>query len=313
MAHPDRRRRRPLVVLAVAALAVLLAAVGAVAWQVAATPKAFALTRVNKALTPIVPGRPIWLLVLGDDLRVENGTRVGCGCADAIHVVGIPAGGGQATILNIPRDTVWTNGRRVNTVLRSGPNRAALTIGRRLGIPIHYVAVTNFDGLRGFIDAIGGVTVPVERAVVDPAVGIDLPRGHVWMDGATALAYARSRKPFRTGDLERSRNQANVMLAVFAKLRDADASELFTYTRFLTASNVSFAELEGLVGLLRSIDPAAVRNQNLPTVIRGRSLRISPAASALLRDLRPDAVLNRAYNPLGMKNAVAPEPLPAVG
>src|SRR5262245_7045974 len=49
----------------------------------------------------------------------------------------------------------------------SGPDLARRTVQYNFGVPVHFVARVDFDGFVKLIDAIGGITVDVDRAILD--------------------------------------------------------------------------------------------------------------------------------------------------
>lgn len=96
-----------------------------------------------------------------------------------------------------------------------------------LGIPIHYYAAVDLDGFRRMIDAVGGVSVNVQRAIDDPSYswldgshGFSLSAGVHTLDGPTALAYVRSRKGDGDNDFTRAGRQQQLLLALRAKVTD---------------------------------------------------------------------------------------------
>jgi LCP family protein required for cell wall assembly len=108
---------------------------------------------------------------------------------------------------------------------------ASLTeeIGFLLGAPIDYYAAVNFDGFKKLIDRVGGVTIDVKQAIDDPnyggwgipgKFGIKLSVGRHTLDGATALAYVRTRKGLGDNDFNRARRQQELLLALQKKLID---------------------------------------------------------------------------------------------
>jgi hypothetical protein len=92
-------------------------------------------------------------------------------------------------------------------------------------VPIHYVAQINFDGFAAIIDAVGGVTIDVPRAIVDDAyptpdfgvTQVSFEPGRQQMDGQRALIYARTRHA--DSDFGRAERQQQVINALFDKLR----------------------------------------------------------------------------------------------
>lgn len=293
---------RAVKVLLVASLAFVVAIAGGFVWYVRAGAKVLTVVRTANASYQWTPDQPLWVLLLGDDKRGSDG----CGCSDAIHLVGIPAGGGRATFLNIPRD-LWVSqpggSNRINVALqRGGPRRAAEVVGSVVGITIPYVVVTSFGGLMGMIDELGGVTVDIgPKPLVDKNVGLDLPPGPVHMDGGTALAYARSRKAYPDGDLTRTMVQAHLIIQTLGNLRGRGTSPVDTF-RYLTillrhtkTDGLGTGELLRLGRLALSVDPGAIRSVGVPvyptTVGKASVLKLTSKAAGLFADLRDDAIL----------------------
>ena len=110
------------------ALAVTMAVV---AWRFpsasicAAGATVFRVVKTASASQQWTPDRPLFVLLIGDDLR----PGAGCGCSDAIHLVGIPAGGGSGVMIDIPRDTRVNIPGAAAQDQRSVPGRTAS--GRR--------------------------------------------------------------------------------------------------------------------------------------------------------------------------------------
>lgn len=178
---------------------------------------------------PLAPG-DMNLLLLGTDQRhgADRSWRT-----DTIIVVAIRPGLGLVAMMSIPRD-LWVTipgygQNRINVVdymgeraqgRGGGPRLLAATLQQNLGIPIHSYARVNFDGLVKIIDALGGVTVTVERPfneIIDdadgsPQIPLRLQPGVHHLDGITALAYCRSRHG--SSDMDRSRRQQQVLLAM---------------------------------------------------------------------------------------------------
>jgi LCP family protein required for cell wall assembly len=169
----------------------------------------------------------------------------GCAGARADTLMVVRAGGGKFKKLGIPRDSYAAipgqDTQKINAAYAFGG--AALqvkTVEDFLGISIDHVVILNFTGFEDFIDAIGGVKVDVPvRLCADISGGkknggwsIDLKAGSNTLDGETALAYARTRKPspcpgnqpsaYSDGydDLDRAAAQQLVMNGIKQRLTD---------------------------------------------------------------------------------------------
>jgi polyisoprenyl-teichoic acid--peptidoglycan teichoic acid transferase len=294
-------RRLPRLLALVAASLVLATVLGATVW-VRSGATYLRVVDTQSAGSRWTPDQPLWILLLGDDKR-NNG---GCGCTDAVHLVGVPTGGGSAVMINIPRDTRMdipgVGARRVNEAYqRGGPSLAAETVGRFAGVPIAYVFVTTFGGVRGMVDELGGLPIDLPMAFRDSNVGLDLPPGPIVLNGDAALSISRSRKPFASGDFQRTANQAMLLMAALAKLRAEGTSPqdtlryLAVLMRHVKVQGADTAQLVRLGRLALSIDPANVRSVVLPgrpVMIGGASMvEATAAAYPLLADAADDAIL----------------------
>lgn len=96
------------------------------------------------------------------------------------------------------------------------------TIENLLDIEVNYVYRVNFTSMINIVDALGGVdvTVPEGMAVSKFYTNSNLEgvhEGENHLDGKRALAYSRERKAYLDGDVQRARNQQQVLQAMFKK------------------------------------------------------------------------------------------------
>jgi len=82
---------------------------------------------------------------------------------------------------------------------------------------IDYYFRVNFGGFKKIIDALGGVTVNSEYSFSSAVTGYSFSKGENYLDGEAALAFARERKAFASGDRQRGKNQMAVIQAVIEK------------------------------------------------------------------------------------------------
>jgi polyisoprenyl-teichoic acid--peptidoglycan teichoic acid transferase len=249
------------------------------------------------------PGKPVFVLVMGQDARPGQAQSRG----DALHVIGINAEAHRATILNIPRDT-WTNipGRGVDKInaanFYGGPLLQARAVSALVGVDISIVITTGFDGFADMIDELGGINVDVPFAMNDSMSGAVFPAGTVRMDGGAALAFARNRS-LSGGDFTRTHDQGILMLAGLSKLRDSAPTAANTlrwmavlarHTRF---DGIGLGDLYRLGRLALTIDPDEVRNVTMPGTTGSAANQsvvfVGGSAPALFADFRDDAILQR--------------------
>ena len=164
---------------------------------------------VNGTLSWNLPGMPYYVLALGSDAREgEDASRT-----DTMILVRVDLIGGKLTMVSIPRDTmVEIDGygtSKINAAYAyGGAGGAVRAVTKLTGVPINHVVVVHFEQLVGLVDYLGGVTVNVPVDVYDPEyTGLALSAGIQTLDGATALALARTRYGFESGDYQRQENQ----------------------------------------------------------------------------------------------------------
>jgi LCP family protein required for cell wall assembly len=149
---------------------------------------------------------------------------------------------------------------------RPGATALKATIGHLLGLRIDYMAGVDLRGFVEVVDALGGVTVNVQRHIWDagvsppvegePPIVIDLEPGRHHLDGRQALAYARTR--WASSDYDRMHRQRCLLGALS---RQASAGKLLralprlatTMKRFVF-TDVPLKALPDLVELLSGLD-----------------------------------------------------------
>ena len=186
------------------------------------------------------PGDRVNILLVGVDSapgRTEHLT-------DTMLVVSLDPNGTGSAMISVPRDlygVLLPDGKPFNRKLNSLMEYAAFhkkdfplggvgtlkaTIGRLLGVPIHYFAAINLLGFKQIVDSIGGVDITVLRAIRDPTyfdeyghqTGLSIEAGAHHMNGHTALAFVRSRKGAGDNDFTRADRQQQLLTAIRDKL-----------------------------------------------------------------------------------------------
>lgn len=170
---------------------------------------------------------------------------------DTIMLASIDPVNNKAALLSVPRD-LWvkmpnnfiSSSQKINAAYESGKykflgkqdasnsNREAITAGFDgidktvedvLGVPVHYNVLINFNAFQQAIDTVGGVTINVPEALVDPTMAWENNRNPVLakagvqtMKGKQALMYVRSRET--SSDFARAERQRAVMVALKDKV-----------------------------------------------------------------------------------------------
>ena len=103
-------------------------------------------------------------------------------------------------------------------------------------VDVNYYLRVNFTGFTQIIDALGGVDVYSQYDFT--AGGREFYQGYNTVNGTEALSFARERYSFDEGDIQRGRNQMEVIRAVIQKA--ASSSLLTNYASVMDAVSGSF-------------------------------------------------------------------------
>jgi LCP family protein required for cell wall assembly len=109
----------------------------------------------------------------------------------------------------------------VNAALAfGGVSLAVNTVEDYTGVPIDHVAMIDFEGIQGLVDALGGIEVNVSQDF--ERNGFTFTKGKQEINGEEALTFVRERKLFAEGDFARNRNQQQVLLGIVKKILSRD-------------------------------------------------------------------------------------------
>ena len=154
----------------------------------------------------------------------------------------------QVVLINTPRDyyvdLAGTNSKDKLTHAGLYVVQTSMdTLGNLYGVDVqHYIRI-NFAGFINIVDALGGVDVYSDQAFTsvgspgyyDPTTFVE---GWNHLDGKAALAFARERHAFKTGDVQRGINQMKVIDAMLNKIKSP--ALLMGFTKILDAVSDSF-------------------------------------------------------------------------
>ncbi|MGW5653042.1 LCP family protein [Streptomyces humi] len=95
-----------------------------------------------------------------------------------------------------------------------GPTLLVRTVEYNTGLHIdHYVEI-GFAGFANIVDAVGGVTIDIDKGFKDKYSGADFKAGKQTLNGEEALAFVRTRHAFAASDLQRTKNQQKFLAAL---------------------------------------------------------------------------------------------------
>ena len=154
----------------------------------------------------------------------------------------------QVALINTPRDyyvdLAGTNSKdKLTHAGLYGVETSMATLGNLYGVSVdHYIRI-NFAGFINIVDALGGVDVYSDQAFTsvgspgyyDPTTFVE---GWNHLDGKAALAFARERHAFASGDIQRGINQMKVIDAMLNKIKSP--ALLMGFSKIMDAASDCF-------------------------------------------------------------------------
>jgi LCP family protein required for cell wall assembly len=233
--------------------------------------------------TPETPDSRITILLTGIDKTAERTHSL----TDTMLILSLEPTTGDVAMVSFPRDIaefpLYSGGTydgKINSLyayaLRhddafpdGGMPTLARELGFLLGIPIHYYAAVDIDGFKRMIDAVGRVTVHLDKPLSDPRYnwldghfGLYIPAGDQTLDGRTALAYVRSRYGAGDNDFTRAARQQVLLLALRKKLTDPamlpKLPAVLDVAGDTIRTNFPPERIEEMITLAQAIDDAGV-------------------------------------------------------
>jgi polyisoprenyl-teichoic acid--peptidoglycan teichoic acid transferase len=230
---------------------------------------------------PTSPSR-ITILFTGIDKNTERDHSL----TDTLLVVSVNPATGATAMVSFPRDLAGfpmygggTYEGKINSLMSyaashrgtypDGPLPTLVhELSYLLGVPINYYAAIDLDGFQQMIDAVGGVTVTLDKPLDDTFYnwldgsprGLFLSAGSHLLDGRTALAYVRSR--YADSDFARAARQQQLLLALEQKLANpAMLPKLPAVLRVAAntvRTNVPADHLQEILQLTQGLDPSKI-------------------------------------------------------
>lgn len=248
------------------------------------------------------PGkRKLTILLVGADENRDNRKRVVDTMArtDTIVVVQVDFVNQRIHALSIPRDTLVRIPRhgwgKINSAhVLGGPRLLVETVSQLLGnLQIDEVVIVSYKAFVEAVDALGGVTIEVEKRMRYHDnwgdLHIDLQPGVQHLNGKQALGYVRYRHS--DSDFHRIERQQKFMRAVKERLKDPSvwmrAPQVLAAGLRHMRTTMEFEQLLALALFARQLSDEQIRTETLP--VRngpGTALLVQrEAATQLIREL----------------------------
>ncbi|MBG9941224.1 LCP family protein [Brevibacillus formosus] len=235
------------------------------------------------------------ILLMGVDRRGMKNN--GLPRSDSMMLVSIDPTGKRYDMFSILRDTYvdipGKGSSRINSaIVEGGPELAMETVSQFTGLPVDRYVITDFEGFKALIDAVGGVEIDVEKNMYyhDPTdkgvYDINLKKGLQKLDGDKALQYVRFRHD-ATSDYTRTERQRKLMTAVVDQMKNGTTLiQLPTILKEVTPyvqTNISSADMLKLSALGLKLNTLEPGNYQLPPM--GMFRESHRAGSVLVPDV----------------------------
>ena len=180
-------------------------------------------------------------------------------------------------LTSIPRDSVITmreKGGAVDKLTHTGIYGVGCSLSAvedLLGIDMNYYVKVNYSTVEKVVDSIGGIDVKsdYEFDTHGMKAHYHFKKGKNHLDGKHALAFARERKSFPDGDIQRNRNQAKVMAAMLKKASSSrtilmNATSILNNTKDYMRINMTEKEIKTLIKHQIAMTPKwSIKRQSL--------------------------------------------------
>ena len=234
------------------------------------------------------------ILLLGVDRREASR---GLPRSDSMMVVSIDPVTKRYDLFSILRDTYVDipghGSSRINAaIVNGGPELAMETVSQFTSMPIDRYVITDFEGFKALIDALGGVELDVEKNMYyrDPTdngeYDINLKKGVQTLDGDKALQYVRFRYD-ATSDYTRTERQRKLLSAVADQMKKGtNLIQLPTILKEVTPyiqTNISSMDMLKLASLGLQVNTETPGNYQIPPM--GMFRESNRAGSVLIPDV----------------------------
>ena len=226
--------------------------------------------RINKEDNGDLSSEPFLIFLSGIDAREDYMPYASR--SDVNIAIAVNPKTAQILLLTIPRDyqihvpgtSGGLNDKMTHTGSLGGVQLTKATAEDLLGVKFNDYIRVNFSFVVGLVDAIGGITInsdwntPIScwtdrRCVIQP--------GDNFVDGECALAFARERMAYNTGDTHRAENQQQVIGKILEKVSKS-STLINSYSAILDALTGTFdtsltsSDIQALVRLQLDKTPA---------------------------------------------------------
>lgn len=237
------------------------------------------------------------ILLLGK----ANERTAGQKLTDTIMLASIDFKRKKSALLSLPRDLYVTVPKtdfstKLNAIYQfdiqneTEGNSIRDTVSSITGLPIHYFIVVDYDGFKDIVDALGGVSVYVERDLYDTRYPgpnysyetFEIKKGWQDLDGETALKYVRERHADPEGDFGRAKRQQEMLSSIRNKAFSAKTffnpiaiSDIIDTLGKHIRTDLSLKEIQSILALVEEIDTKNIETAVVDAWKKESLLRVS--------------------------------------
>lgn len=261
---------------------------------------------------------PFTVLVMGIDSTSATLNKNATGNGDALMLVTFNPKTLNATIMSIPRDSYvylpsMGTENKITHAAWAGTSNMIKTIEMFTGIDIDYYVKINFQGVIKLVNLLGGITVDVPIEFCESNAyrqtskdkQICLKEGVQTLNGEQALALARHRKSFATGDLQRGSNQQLVVQGILNQAKTIKSanqalSMLDTMSKSMD-TNFTTKQMLSFYDIFKTILETSANQDNLINV---KQLYLSGANQSIYDERTGLVLSNYIINESSLKQCV---------
>ncbi len=276
------RRRRLLAFFGVAAVAIVVACVVGFGVYFSLSDSRLSLRDSNaaEALSATEEQSPFYVLCAAD-LNNANGTG---GAKDwAYMLVRVDESARRVTFLSLPSTIMLPFSDKSQHYLYEacdfgGDAELISSVSAFAGVPIAHYVVTDAQGIKDMVDAVGGVTLTLPTGVDDPQAGyFTLPAGRQRLEGDAALTLVRASN-YRDQEQAKAQNRALFTMALASKALSNEGFDFATLVSDLAeyvGTDWSSSAIIDLGERMRPLDELTVYAACVPGALQTNSDGVS--------------------------------------
>ncbi len=204
--------------------------------------------------------------------------------ADTIMVVSFDYEAKHVDLISIPRDTYYyrsgyynPGALKINAIYQrtKEPLETAMAVSEiLLGMPLHFYALVDYDGIREIVDTMGGVpmNIPFHMKYTDitdkPPLYIDIPKGQQVLDGDHSVQFLRYRSGYTEGDIGRVKAQQEFMKSAFKQSIGFDLPKITKVILKNVESDVDLGTAMKIVAKAVGVKEDAIETYLMPNTLQ---------------------------------------------